>query len=249
MNGGYDYEMDIEAPGPQITVRDVSLSSKTLDTPHYSNPNTNSSSLPTQVQPNRVIFTLSNIDLAFANSVRRAMLAEVPTVAIDIVEIESNTSVLPDEFIAHRLGLIPLVAKDCGADMEYARDCDCEERCAKCSVVLKLHAKCEGPGIMKVYARDLQVSDERVNELVGTPVITDAAKQGPVITKLRPGQEVKFTCIARKGIAKEHSKWAPTAAIGFEYDPHNKLRHVDYWFEKDPIEEWYVVRSTQNTLQ
>ena len=52
-----------------------------------------------------------------------------------------------------------------------------------------------------------------------------------------------MTCIAKKGIAKEHSKWAPTAAIGFEYDPHNNLRHVDYWYEEDPAKEWYVLLS------
>lgn len=171
------------------------------------------------------------------------MLAEIPTMAIDLVEVEKNSSVLPDEMLAHRLGLIPLISKNCDQDVEYTRDCECEDHCARCSVTLSLHARCTGDEIMGVYARDLVVSGERANEWVGSPVITDPEGNGPLICKLRRGQELKMTCIAKKGIAKEHSKWAPTAAIGFEYDPHNNLKHVDYWYEEDPVKEWYVPAS------
>lgn len=171
------------------------------------------------------------------------MLAEVATVAIDIVEIEKNTSVIPDEFLAHRLGLIPLVSRNCDRDMEYNRDCTCESSCARCSVRLTLHARCTTDEVMKVYARDFVVSNDRANEWVGTPAILDPEGKGPLICKLRRGQELKLTCIARKGIAKEHAKWAPVTAVGFEYDPHNNLRHLDYWYEEDPAKEWSVLKN------
>ena len=49
-------------------------------------------------------FELSNTDISMANSLRRIMIAEVPTLAIEFVEFEINTSALQDEYLAHRLG-------------------------------------------------------------------------------------------------------------------------------------------------
>lgn len=94
---------------------------------------------------------------------------------------------------------------------------------------------------MKVYARDLVVaSTGRPNPYIGNPVITDRDGLGCLIAKLRKDQELQLTCIAKKGIAKEHAKWSPTSAVGFEYDPHNKLHHLDLWYEQNPEAEWYV---------
>jgi DNA-directed RNA polymerase II subunit RPB3 len=164
------------------------------------------------------------------------MLAEVPTIAMDLIEIEANTSVLPDEFIAHRLGLIPLTSGNIDT-MSYTRDCDCDDYCSHCSVTLTLAARCTTDELMPVYSRDL-VPSNRDDVSIGNPVIRDPLGKGVLIAKLRKGQEIKMKCIAKKGIAKEHAKWAPTAAIGFEYDPNNLLRHLDYWYEEDIKSEW-----------
>ncbi|KAI9832335.1 MAG: 45 kDa subunit of RNA polymerase II [Phylliscum demangeonii] len=186
----------------------------------------------------RVDFILKNVELGFANALRRVMLAEIPTIAIDLVEIEANSSVLPDEFIAHRLGLVPL-RSDGVEDLVFTRDCErCEQYCEECSVTLTVHAKCETKTNVSIFSRDLMVAEPRPNQLIGSPVIQDDDGLGVLLFKLRQGQEVRMKCIAKKGIAKEHAKWAPTASIGFDYDPHNKLRHLHYWYEENALKEW-----------
>jgi DNA-directed RNA polymerase II subunit RPB3 len=74
----------------------------------------NASEPKTEIQTldkQKIIFVLSNVNISVANALRRVMISEVPTLAIDEVNIEINNTVLHDEFIAHRLGLIPLFSE------------------------------------------------------------------------------------------------------------------------------------------
>lgn len=184
-----------------------------------------------------VDFVLSNVDLALANSLRRTMIAEIPTLAIDSVEIETNTSVLADEFLAHRLGLIPLQSRDVD-QLLYSRDCTCDDYCNKCSVELELKIRADQDSTLNVYSKDLFIVSQNQHLDIGNPIISDREQNGVLICKLRNEQELSIRCIAKKGISKEHAKWSPCAAIGFEYDPWNKLKHTDYWYEEDIEEEW-----------
>ncbi|KAF9441644.1 DNA-directed RNA polymerase II, subunit 3 [Macrolepiota fuliginosa MF-IS2] len=209
-----------------------------------------------ELAKDKVNFVLENVDLAFANSFRRVMMADLPTVAIDMVEIEVNTTVLPDEFIAHRLGQIPLLSSNCDEAIRYTRDCTCLAGCSFCSITLVLHVSCNDDNTMNVTSNHLEVTPHpedqeqqadpgeelsKRGEYFGHPVGKNDPNASPVlICKIRKGQELKIRCTAKKGIAKEHAKWSPCSAVAFEYDPYNKLRHTSYWFETDIKAEWPV---------
>jgi DNA-directed RNA polymerase I and III subunit RPAC1 len=55
-----------------------------------------------------IIFELSGVEPPLANALRRIMIAEIPTIAIEKVEMWQNTSIIPDENLAHRIGLVPI---------------------------------------------------------------------------------------------------------------------------------------------
>jgi DNA-directed RNA polymerases I and III subunit RPAC1 len=55
-------------------------------------------------------FDLVGVDASIANAFRRILIAEVPTMAIETVYVFQNTSVIQDEVLSHRLGLIPIKA-------------------------------------------------------------------------------------------------------------------------------------------
>lgn len=176
-----------------------------------------------EVKDDYMKFELRETDASIANALRRVMIAEVPTIAIDLVEIECNSTVLNDEFLAHRLGLIPLTSER-AMEMRFSRDCDAcdgDGQCEYCSVEFYLRVKCISDQTVDVTSKDLLSSDHTV-----VPVdYSDSASEnsesnrGIIIVKLRRGQELRLRAIARKGIGKDHAKWSPAATVTFMYEP------------------------------
>ncbi|MEM2866263.1 MAG: DNA-directed RNA polymerase subunit D [Candidatus Hadarchaeales archaeon] len=146
---------------------------------------------------------LEGITPAMANSLRRAILREVPVMAVDELEVKQNDSALHDEILAHRLAMVPLKTPLKGYVLP--EECKCEEgRCPKCTVSLSLQK--EGPCM--VMSGDLQSSDENVVPVSGSiPIV-----------KLERGQKLELTALARLGLGKEHAKWQPGLA-SYKYMP------------------------------
>lgn len=149
-------------------------------------------------------FTLAGASPAFANAFRRAMIAEVPTLAIEDVRIYDNTSALFDEMLAHRLGLIPI--KTDLATYTTQDKCACGGAgCPGCTVTYTLSV--EGPKM--VMSSDLIPQDPRA------PPVYDNIP----IVKLIKGQKLVIEARATLNIGRIHAKWQPTLVCGYKNYP------------------------------
>jgi len=149
----------------------------------------------------RIVVRFNNIPRQYVNSLRRLAISEVPTLAIDDVVILENSSVMHDEAVAHRLGLVPLRTDPGRFVMPHECDCKSTLGCSKCRVLLVLDS--EANEKTKVVTSGEMVSEDEL--------VKPVSKDIPIIV-LAPNQKLKFEAYARLGIGKDHAKWQPTAA-------------------------------------
>jgi len=127
--------------------------------------------------------------LDLINGLRRYAMSEVPTLAVEDVVIIENSSLVYDEIIAHRLGLVPLKTPKKYLEMEDAQ------------LMLVLDASAND-SVRTVYSGDLvPVEDKEVK-----PVSNEIP-----ILKLAPKQNIKLEAYAKLGKGKKHSKYSPTS--------------------------------------
>jgi len=176
-----------------------------------------------ELKKDSITFLLKNCDTSVANALRRVIISEVPTMAIDLVDIENNSSVLHDEFIAHRLGLIPLTSSKVDKFL-YTRDCSCPGHCPQCSVEFNLSVRCTDDQTLDVTSLDLKSRDPDVVPVDAMDAPDNYGEQeraeaGILLVKLRKNQEVKLKAVAKKGVGKEHAKWSPACGVTFQFEP------------------------------
>ena len=163
---------------------------------------------------------LCGVDASVANAIRRVMISEVPTVAIDKVHLWQNTGVIQDEILCHRLGLIPIWVPDVDSIESAKEEGDDFELSG--AIKFRLHIKCatdypKGQSL-HVYSKDLKFEPQNKaqQELVSPP---RPVHPDILIAKLRPGQEIECELYCLKGTGKIHAKWSPVCTASYRLMP------------------------------
>jgi len=127
---------------------------------------------------------------AFANGIRRAMIADVPTFSIDTVRFVENSSVMFDEMIGLRLGLVPLSTPL--DDFEVGDE-----------VTLALDV--EGPAT--AYSGDIESSD----------TLVQPADDNIPIIELKEQQRIELEADAVLDRGRDHAKHQGGVAVGYRH--------------------------------
>lgn len=187
-------------------------------------------------------FDMIGIDASLANAFRRILIAEVPTMAIEKVLIANNTSVVQDEVLAHRLGLIPLSVDP----RLFTYTSEKDEPNEKNTIVFGLHARCER-GAERYTVKSENLTWQPNGSMFPLEIDNKASSSTPktytnfkssqdeqpefsenpihpkhpdiTIARLGPGQEIELEAHAVKGAGKEHAKWSPVATAWYKMLP------------------------------
>ena len=127
-------------------------------------------------------FVLKDATNAYANAIKRTATGSVATFAIDQITFYENSSAIFDEYIAHRIGLVPITTP-----LKGYKDGD--------EILFTL----DETGPKTVYSRDLSSSDKEVK----------VANESIPIIKLVEDQKVRIEAKARMGVGMEHAKFQP----------------------------------------
>lgn len=161
----------------------------------------------TREKENALEFLLKGASVSLANIIRRFGMGQVSVFAIDRVTFYENSSAMFDEYLAHRIGQIPLIS-------DFSRATD--------EIGFTLEAS--GPGT--VYSKELKSTDSKIK----------AAFDNIPMLKLLEGQNLRLEAKARRGIGKQHAKFQP-GLISYEIIKPSEFRFkVESFMQLPPRE-------------
>ncbi|KAI6382758.1 hypothetical protein MCOR25_000567 [Pyricularia grisea] len=192
-----------------------------------------------QNDPNLASFSLIGVDASIANAFRRIMIAEIPSLAIERVFITNNTSVIQDEVLAQRLGLVPLKGSKEGLrkfmkPFKRTETGGFDNSFDFNTVNLRLNVKCTRnpdakPGEndpnkayikSNVYASDIEFvpAGQQTEYFSGDGAIVPV-NPDILIAKLRPGQGIDLEMHAHVGYGWDHAKFSPVCTASYRLMP------------------------------
>ena len=133
-------------------------------------------------------FTIKGINTALANSLRRVMIGQIPSIVIDSVCIKENNSSLCDEFIVHRLGQIPLRITTTILN----------------TAILNTTITLEEIGPKNVYSKNI----------IFPPGI-EPVSPDILLLKLGTNEIIKLHGTTEEGTGREHAKWSVCAGTSY----------------------------------
>jgi len=155
---------------------------------------------------------IRGVDVPFMNALRRTIVSEVPCMAVDDVVILENSSIMQDETIAHRIGLIPLTTDLDSYNLPEECPCKSEFGCNLCRVTFALEAEAK-EGTRTVYSSELKSENPNIAPVSGNIPLTKLAKE----------QRLRIEAYARLGKGKIHAKWQPVSMCTYKYYPKIKI--------------------------
>eukprot|EP01128_Nolandella_sp_AFSM9_P009107 TRINITY_DN5744_c0_g1_i1.p1 TRINITY_DN5744_c0_g1~~TRINITY_DN5744_c0_g1_i1.p1 ORF type:complete len:356 (-),score=76.88 TRINITY_DN5744_c0_g1_i1:55-1122(-) len=172
-----------------------------------------------------MVFDVIGLDAPMANALRRMMIAEVPTMAIETVYFSQNTSIMQDEVLAHRLGLVPIKV-DPRLFTYFTKGGEFTDTD---TLLFELDVKCtRNEGTLNTDAEDVKYSNSVV--LSGdlkwkgqgdgqSARMASLVHDDIILTQLRPGQAVVASCFCHKGVGRDHAKFSPVATASYRLLP------------------------------
>jgi len=169
-------------------------------------------------------FQIVNTHVSYVNTLRRVGISEVKSVGFRAeilkdgstsdVKIESNTTPMSNEMLAHRIGLIPVHANPSTWDPE--------------KYVFKCDIKNNSLDFLDVKVSDIDVFEKKDSELIKVPNVQffhpdPITRDTALIAVLKPKvgsqalEQLSFSAKATVGVGRENSRFNPTSQFAYSY--------------------------------